>query len=135
MFTLRRALASGVITFEQVGPPLEPSVVIISYEKPRFENGVVWGNIPILDVQFGNIWTNIDEATFKKLGVEYGALVSVQIKNEGRVIYSGKILRPYFGDVPVGQPLLYINSLLNVSFAINQDSFAKVHEVGSGPNW
>jgi hypothetical protein len=129
-------LASGAITFEQVGPQLEPKVVAIAYEKPRFENGVVWGNIPILDVQYGNIWTNIDEQIFKKLGVEYGAMLSVQIKNEGRVIYSGKM--PYvrtFGDVPVGQPLLYINSLLNVSFAINQDSFAKIHKVGSGPSW
>jgi S-adenosylmethionine hydrolase len=129
-------LAAGAITFEQVGPRLEPKVVAIPYEKPRFENGAVWGNIPILDVQYGNIWTNIDEATFKKLGVEYGALVSVQIKNEGRVIYSGKM--PYvhtFGEVPVGQPLLYLNSLLNVSFAINQDSFAKIHQVGSGPSW
>jgi S-adenosylmethionine hydrolase len=129
-------LAAGAITFEQVGPRLEPKVVVISYEKPRFENGVVWGNIPILDVQYGNIWTNIDEQTFKKLGVEYGAMVSVQIKNEGRVIYSGKMpcVRT-FGDVPIGQPLLYINSLLNVSFAINQDGFAKIHKVGSGPSW
>jgi hypothetical protein len=129
-------LAAGAITFEQVGPRLEPKVVAIPYEKPRFENGAVWGNIPILDVQYGNIWTNIDEATFKKLDVEYGMMVSVQIKNDGRVIYSGKM--PYvrtFGDVPVGQPLLYINSLLNVSFAINQDSFAKIYKVGSGPSW
>ncbi|MGH7597312.1 MAG: SAM hydrolase/SAM-dependent halogenase family protein [bacterium] len=129
-------LASGAITFEQVGPRLEPKVVAIPYEKPRFENGAVWGNIPILDAQYGNIWTNIDEATFKKLGVEYGTMVSVQIKNEGRVIYSGKM--PYvrtFGDVPAGQPLLYINSLLNISFAINQDSFAKIHGVSSGPSW
>ncbi len=129
-------LASGAITFEQVGPRLEPKVVAIPYEKPRFENGAVWGNIPILDVQYGNIWTNIDEATFKKLGVEYGAMLSVQIKNEGRVIYSGKM--PYvrtFGDVPIGRPLLYINSLLNVSFAINQESFAKTHKVSSGPSW
>jgi hypothetical protein len=129
-------LAAGAITFEQVGPRLEPKVVAIPYEKPRFGNGVVWGNIPILDVQYGNIWTNIDETTFKKLGVEYGAMVSVQIKNEGRVIYSGKMpcVRT-FGDVPIGKPMLYINSLLNVSFAINQASFAKVHKVGSGPSW
>jgi S-adenosylmethionine hydrolase len=129
-------LASGAITFEQVGPRLEPKVIAIAYEKPRFENGVVWGTIPILDVQYGNIWTNIDEQTFKKLGVEYGAMVSVQIKSEGHAIYSGKM--PYvrtFGEVPLGQPLLYINSLLNVSFAINQDSFAKIHKVGSGPSW
>lgn len=129
-------LAAGAITFEQVGPRLEPKVVFIPYEKPRFENGAVWGNIPILDVQYGNIWTNIDEQVFKKLGVEYGAVLSVQIKNEGRVIYSGKM--PYvrtFGDVPVGRPLLYINSLLNISFAINQESFAKIHKVSSGPSW
>jgi len=129
-------LASGVITFEQVGPRLEPKVVAIPYEKARVENGHVWGNIPILDVQYGNIWTNIDEATFKTLWVEYGEMVLVQIKNEGRVIYSGKM--PYvrtFGDVPINQPLLYINNVLNVSFAINQGSFAKVYGVGSGPNW
>jgi len=129
-------LASGVISFQQVGPRLEPKVVSISYEKARFEPGAVWGNIPILDAQYGNIWTNIDEMIFKKLGVEYGTIVSVQIKNEKRVIYTGKM--PFaraFGDVSVGQPLLYINSLLNVSFAINQDSFAKIHQISSGPSW
>lgn len=129
-------LAAGVITFAQVGPPLAAKIVMIPYEKPRFENGAVWGNIPILDVQYGNIWTNIDEATFKKLGVEYGAMVTVQITSTGRVLYAGKM--PYvrsFGDVPVGQPLLYINSLLNVSFAINQDSFAQIHQISSGPDW
>jgi hypothetical protein len=129
-------LAAGVITFAQVGPRLESKVVSIPYEKSRFENGAVWGNIPILDAQYGNIWTNIDAATFKKLGLEYSAMVLVQIKNNGRLIYAGKM--PFvrtFGDVPIGQPLLYLNSLLNASFAINQDSFAKIHQVSSGPNW
>ncbi len=129
-------LASGVITFEQVGSRLESKVVAISYEKARFENGVVWGNIPILDAQYGNVWTNIDEATFKKLGVEFGAMLSVQIKNEGRVVYDGKM--PFartFGEAPVGRPLLYLNSLLNVSFAINQGNFAKAYGIGSGPGW
>jgi hypothetical protein len=129
-------LASGVIMFEQVGPALEPQVVMIPYEKARFENGAVQGNIPILDAQYGNIWTNIDEATFKQLGIDYGAMVSVQIKNAGRIVYTGRM--PYartFGDVAVGRPLLYINSLLNVSFAVNQNSFAKIYKIGSGPDW
>jgi len=129
-------LAAGVIMFEQVGPRLEPQAVMIPYEKARFENGVVHGNIPILDVQYGNIWTNIDEDTFKKLGVEYGATVLVQIKNAGRLIYTGRM--PFartFGEVAIGKPLLYINSLLNVSFAVNQGSFAKIHRVGSGSTW
>lgn len=129
-------LAAGVIPFEQVGPRLDPNVVMIPYEKARSENGAVLGNIPILDAQYGNVWTNIDEDTFRKFGVEYGALVSVQIKNNGRLVYAGKM--PFvrtFGEVSVGQPLLYINSLLNVSFAINQGSFAKLHNISSGPAW
>lgn len=129
-------LAAGVISFQQVGPRLEPKVVMIPYEKARFENGSVFGNIPILDVQYGNIWTNIDEKTFKKLGIEYGAMALVQIKNEGRLIYSGHL--PFartFGEVAIGKPLLYFNSLLNVALAVNQGSFAKIHRVGSGSTW
>lgn len=129
-------LAAGVIRFEQAGPRLEPQVVMIPYEKARFENGVVHGNIPILDVQYGNIWTNIDEATFQKLGIEYGAMASVQIKNKSRLMYAGRM--PFartFGEVAVGKPLLYSNSLLNVAFAVNQNSFAKLYKIGSGPDW
>ena len=60
----------------------------------------------------------------------------MQIKNEGRIVYAGKI--PFvrtFGDVLVGRPLIYLNSLLNVSFALNQGSFAKMHKISSGPSW
>jgi hypothetical protein len=31
--------------------------------------------------------------------------------------------------------LLYLNSLDSVSLAINQQNFAKVHGIGSGPEW
>lgn len=40
-----------------------------------------------------------------------------------------------FGDVPEGQPLVYLNSLLQVSVALNMDSFAAKHQVQSGANW
>lgn len=129
-------LAAGKISFEQVGPVLPAQVEMIAYEKPRHERNAAFGTIPILDTQYGNIWTNIDEQTFLKLGVQFGEHVWVQIKNEEKVVWEGRM--PYvrtFGDVPVNQPLLYLNSLLCVSFAINQDSFAAVHKVASGPSW
>ena len=129
-------LASGKITFEQVGPALPAQVEMIAYEKPRFESNAAFGTIPILDTQYGNIWTNLDEQTFLKLGVRLGESVWVQIQNEEKIVWEGKM--PYvrtFGDVPVNQPLLYLNSLLCVSFAINQDSFAAIHQVASGPSW
>jgi len=40
-----------------------------------------------------------------------------------------------FGAVPVGKPLAYLNSLMNVSVALNQGSFAQQYKVGSGNDW
>lgn len=37
--------------------------------------------------------------------------------------------------MPEGQPLVYLNSLLQVSVALNMDSFAAKHQVQSGANW
>jgi S-adenosylmethionine hydrolase len=129
-------LAAGAISFEHVGPELPPEIVKLPYEKPRFDGKAVLGTIPILDVQYGNIWTNIDEQTFQKLGVKLDETVSVDIQVEGKTRWRGPM--PYvhtFGDVPAGRPLLYLNSLLNVSFAINLDNFAAKHKIGSGPQW
>src|ERR1700680_1372061 len=58
-------LAAGVITFEQVGPPLPTqSLISIPYRKPRRTGDTVSGIIPVLDVQFGNVWTNIPKSLF-----------------------------------------------------------------------
>src|SRR3954463_15954848 len=52
-------LAAGAITFEQVGPVLPKQVVSIVYQKAVLEGKTIKGNIPVLDVQYGNVWTNI----------------------------------------------------------------------------
>jgi S-adenosylmethionine hydrolase len=129
-------LASGKTAFEDIGPELPPEVVAIAYQKPEVEGGVVRGNIPILDVQFGNVWTNIDRATFERLGVAKGAEVAVRIFNEGEQVFEGRM--PYvstFGDVPEGETLLYLNSVDNVAFAINWGNFAATYGIASGPKW
>ncbi len=38
-----------------------------------------------------------------------------------------------FGDVPVGQPLLYLNSLMKVSFALNKRHFRDAKQGGFWP--
>src|SRR5215813_9117338 len=52
-------LAAGVISFEQVGPVLPAQVVSIPYQKAVLEGKKIKGTISILDVQYGNVWTNI----------------------------------------------------------------------------
>ena len=129
-------LASGQTSFANIGPELPAEVVTIDYQKPQLEGDMVAGNIPILDVQFGNVWTNIDRATFEQLGVEMGAELEVRIFNEDAEVFEGAI--PYvstFGDVPEGEPLLYMNSVDNLSAAINWGDFAGTHGIGSGPAW
>jgi len=129
-------LAAGVITFEQVGRELPAAVVTIPHEAPRFEGGVVYGNIQTDDGNYGNIWTNIDRATFGRLGVSRGDTVRIQILKAGKEVLNLAV--PYvatFGAVDTGKPLLYLNSLDSVSLAINQKNFAKEYGIGSGPEW
>ncbi|MFQ2704547.1 S-adenosyl-l-methionine hydroxide adenosyltransferase family protein [Aeromonas caviae] len=130
-------LASGAISFEQVGPELPAEVVTIPYQPAVAEqDGTLKGTIPILDVQYGNVWTNIDDSLLTKAGIHKGDNACIRISEGDALKYEGKA--PYvssFGDVPEGQPLVYLNSLLQVSVALNMDSFAARHQVQSGANW
>ncbi len=129
-------LAAGVISFEEVGPKTSKKVVSIDYQKADYEKGTIKGFIPILDIQYGNIWTNIDGNTFKKLKLKYGDNLHVTIYNKGIKVYEENL--PYastFSAVEKGKPLCYLNSLLNVSFALNEDNFSTTNKVYSGPDW
>jgi len=129
-------LAAGVIKFEEVGSELPARVVALAYEKPRIEGGVLVGTIPYLDFQYGNVWTNLDDALFARLAPAAGDRFRVTIAKAGQTVFTGEM--PYartFGDVAEGAPLLYLNSLMNVSFALNVGNFAKKHGIGCGAEW
>ncbi|QKN40000.1 S-adenosyl-l-methionine hydroxide adenosyltransferase family protein [Escherichia coli] len=129
-------LASGAITFEQVGPELPAKVVELSYQKAKATKGEVKGNIPILDIQYGNVWSNISDELLNQAGIKLNDTLCVTISEGSQQKYAGKM--PYvasFGDVPEGQPMVYLNSLLNVSVALNMDNFAQKHQVASGADW
>jgi S-adenosylmethionine hydrolase len=129
-------LAAGIITLEKVGKKLPNTIVTIDFQKPVYENGGVKGNIPILDIQYGNVWTNIDGNTFNKLGVKYGDKLHIEILHSGEKVFEGDM--PYettFSEVEEGKPLCYLNSLLNVSFALNMGNFSEKNKVYSGPDW
>ncbi|GAA9842864.1 S-adenosyl-l-methionine hydroxide adenosyltransferase family protein [Helicobacter pylori] len=129
-------LASGAITFEQVGPELPAKVVEIPYQKAKATKGEVKGNIPILDIQYGNVWSNISDRLLNQAGIKRNDTLCVTISKGSKKKYEGKM--PYvasFGDVLKGQPLVYLNSLLNVSVALNMDNFAQKYQIKSGADW
>lgn len=129
-------LAAGVISFEQVGPALPNEVVTIPFQKAKFESGKIRGTIAILDIQYGNIWTNIPDDVFKQLGVKTGDSVRVSIYHNNVKKYYGKM--PYaetFGTVAKNKPLLYLNSLMQVAFALNMGNFSETYHIYSGGDW
>lgn len=129
-------LAAGAITYEQVGPVLPKEVVRIPYQQATLTGGKLKGNISILDVQYGNIWTNISGELLNQLHPKYGDVLHVIIFHKDKKVYEGDA--PYsqtFGAVPEGKPLSYLNSLLQLSFALNQGSFANTHHIESGSEW
>ncbi len=134
-FTAAR-LAAGVITYEQVGSLLPNKVVSIPYQKAVLDGKTLKGNISILDVQYGNVWTNISDSLFNQLKPHYGDVVHVTLFYKNKPVYKGDM--PYsqtFGEVAEGKPLAYLNSLLQLSFALNQGDFAKTNHIASGSDW
>lgn len=129
-------LAAGVINFSQVGPLLPAQVIKIPYQKPSLSKNVLKGNIAILDVQYGNIWTNIDDSLFNSIKPEFGKILHLTIYHNLLPVYQGDAAYSHsFGDVGKGKPLAYLNSLLQLSFALNQGDFAKTFHIGSGSEW
>jgi len=129
-------LAAGVISFEQVGRELPPAVVTIPYQKAVYQGDSIVGNIPILDVQYGNVWTNINDSIFNMLHVEPKVKVEVKIKRNDSLVFDRDIEFVHtFGEVPEGKPLAYLNSLMNFSLAINMGNFADSFRINSGAEW
>lgn len=130
-------LAAGIIDFEGVGPEMKPEdLVRLPIIEPRLEGGAVCGTIDVLDVRFGSLWTNIPRTLFLQTGVHYGDRVSITIENDTRCVYRNIILfAKSFADVYMGEALAYVNSLDCMAVAINQGSFARAYNIGTGNSW
>ena len=130
-------LAAGVITYEGVGPKLDVNEVIAFDTKDAYiKDNKIYGIIDVQDKRFGSPWTNITHDLIKEFGIDYGDNVHVVINHNGNKVYEKNIpLLKSFGDTEIGEELVFINSLLNVSFAVNQGSFAEKNNIDSGTDW
>jgi S-adenosylmethionine hydrolase len=72
------------------------------------------------DGPYGNLVTNVDADEFLKLGYRRGQEVPVKIGDKEWKIKFVKT----FSDVPLNEPLLYIDSRGRLGLAVNQNSFA-----------
>ncbi|MCD7894291.1 MAG: S-adenosyl-l-methionine hydroxide adenosyltransferase family protein [Erysipelotrichaceae bacterium] len=130
-------LASGVIDYEGVGPLINvDDIVELKTIAPKKEGDMISGTIDVLDIRFGSLWTNIPRTLFKELNVQFGDYLEISIEHEHRIAYKNMIVYARsFADVSTGETLLYTNSLDHMAVAINQGSFAKAYNVGTGTSW
>ncbi len=108
----------------QVGPPVK-ALVRLDLKPATVGDKGLTGEVIALDGPYGNLITNINAEDFLKLGYQRGDKLKVTIAGH-------EVEMPFvttFSDVPLKQPLLYIDSRGRASFAINQSSFAAAYNV------
>ncbi len=129
-------IAAGKLKVARLGEPLRAEdMVRLEYQPPRFVDNSIKGTITVLDPAFGNVWTNIPRSLVLNHFRE-ARRFRVRIEHDGKLIFNQTLpLVDTFAGVKVGAPLVYFNSLLNLSVAINQGNFARKYKIGSGPTW
>jgi len=130
-------LASGLITYEQVGPRYSiDAIVTLPIQEPKLEKGKIKGIFEIGDPNFGNLWTNIPLSLFTEADFSYGDHLNLTIRHEGRIVFAEKVLfHKSFGFAKKGENIIYNNELMKVSVAISQGSFCKRYNLDFGPEW
>ena len=130
-------LAEGEKSFEELGELLDlDSIVKLPLTEATLETDHLRGSVDVLDIRFGSLWTNIPYELIKKANIKRGDKLNITITHQDQVHYHGTI--PFvrsFADAPINDPLIYINSLVNVGIALNQASFADTYNIGTGNDW
>ena len=130
-------LASGLITYGQVGPEYSVNdIVTLPIHEPKLDGSKVRGIFEIGDPNFGNLWTNIPLSMFTSAGFAYGDLLNLTVRHEGQVVFAGKVLfHRSFGYAKKGEVIIYNNEIMKVSVAISQGSFCQRYNLDFGPDW
>jgi S-adenosylmethionine hydrolase len=110
--------------WSQVGP-LVKELVRLDLKPAELGARGLTGEVIAIDGPFGNLITNIDGDDFLKLGYQRGDRLKVTIAGH-------EVELPFvktFSDVPLKQPLLFIDSRGRASLALNQASFAAAYDI------
>ncbi|HEX8837283.1 MAG TPA: SAM-dependent chlorinase/fluorinase [Candidatus Acidoferrum sp.] len=110
--------------FSLVGPEISQLVRLSPKTAVIADNGIA-GDLIGIDDPFGSLITDIPGDEFQKLAYRLGDKVPLLIDKK-------PVTLPYvktFMEVPVGDPLLYLDSRGRVGIAVNQGSYSKQFNV------
>lgn len=119
------ALARGLPP-AALGRPQE-ALYLLAAPPASLMGDYVEGSVTLID-RFGNVFTNIQQAQLKALGVAPGGTVAVQI---GDATFTATWVNTY-ADVNLLEPLAVMNSWGELKLALNQGDLAEAHHIGEG---
>ncbi len=109
-----------------VGPEMPVAdLVRLNLKAPMLDDRGLSATVIAIDGPFGNLITNVDAEDFLKLGYQRGQEVPVALGGREFKIPFEKT----FSDVPLREPLLYIDSRGHLALALNQKSFAATYGI------
>jgi hypothetical protein len=110
----------------KVGPEMAvKDLVRLDWKVAKLEERGLSAMVIATDGPFGNLVTNVDGNDFLQLGYQRGQDVPVTVGGKEMKIRFVKT----FSDVPLNQPLLYIDSRGHLGLAVNQNSFAATYGI------
>jgi len=109
-----------------IGPEMPvQDLVRLKLRAPTLNAQGLSASVIAIDGPFGNLITNVDAEDFMKLGYQHGQEVPVTLGGREMKIKFEKT----FSDVPLHEPLLYIDSRGHLALALNQKSFAATYGI------
>ena len=109
-----------------VGPEMPvKDLVRLDWKVAKLDERGLSATVIATDGPFGNLITNVSADDFLKLGYERGQEVPVTVGDKEMKLKFVKT----FSDVPLNQPLLYIDSRGRLAMAVNQSSFAATYGI------
>ncbi len=126
-------LAAGRVAFAEVGPAVPPDSVVELPLVPATRDGdSVSGTIDVLDVPSKPLVEHSPGA-LRRIGCGLRrARRGIHKERHAPSLPNNDGLRPLLRRVNMGEPLVYINSIMNLAVAINQGSFAHAYNIGTG---
>ncbi len=110
----------------KVGPEMAvKDLVRLELKAARLDEHGLNATVIATDGPFGNLVTNVDADDLVKLGYQRGQEVPVTVGGKEMKMKFVKT----FSDVPLNEPLLYIDSRGHLGLAVNQGSFAATYGI------
>jgi S-adenosylmethionine hydrolase len=112
--------------WSKVGPEMPvKDLVRLDWKVATLDERGLSAMVIATDGPFGNLVTSVDGNEFLTLGYERGQEVPVRVGDKEMKMKFVKT----FSDVPLNQPLLYIDSRGHLGLAVNQNSFAATYGI------